>query len=78
MRMPEGEEEKFSTELACDFDVVMEALVRVQAEKAECYSAVDRAMIFGAIKSSKGGFLAVNQRVKDHLRGWLLGAAMRS
>ena len=75
MRLPKSEQPAFVAAFAGDYKVVMETLVRVQAEKATAKSAHDKETIFAAIRESAGGFVGLNQKVKDQLRAWLLEAA---
>ena len=78
VRLPKSEQAAFVTAFAGDSEVVMETLVRVQAEKATAKSAHDKDTIFAAIRESAGGFVELNQKVKDQMRAWLLETAVDS
>jgi tetratricopeptide (TPR) repeat protein len=75
VRLPKSERPAFIKALAGDYKVVMETLVCVQAEKATAKSVHDKETIFEAIRESAGGFVVLNQKVKDQLRAWLLEVA---
>ena len=74
VRLPASEKVAFQSALTTDMLGVMNTLVRVQAERAEAWNAVDRDNIFEAIEKSCG-FVHLNKTVKDQLRAWLLRAA---
>lgn len=70
INLPTSEVDKLSAGVVENPDCVTKALSDIQAEKAEAKSDTDRQMIFEVIQRSDGGFLRVNQQVKDGLRSW--------
>ena len=53
-------------------ECIINALVKIDAEKASSFYAADREHILAAVRKSKGGIDAVNKMVKDFLRSWYL------
>jgi hypothetical protein len=76
--LPKTERARFVKSLSRRFRVVMDTLARVQAENAEAKHVHDKEMIFAAIRRSVGGFAGINDRVKGHLREWLLATAKKA
>ena len=69
--LPSGERAALKAGIEDDFENIMNALVEMDAEKAEEFKKSDRDMIFHAIRED-GGFAQLNNRVKDQLREWFV------
>ena len=54
------------------YKCIVNALVKIDADKASSSYAADREHILATVRKSKGGIDAVNKMVKDFLRGWYL------
>ena len=70
IHLPEGEVQQLRAGVMKGADSIVQVLSEIQAEKAEAKTESDKNMIFDVIKNSEGGFLDVNKRVKNELRGW--------
>ena len=75
IRLPPNQRQAFLEGISEDFDVVTDALVRIQARRAEAFKPEDRDNIFRAIVESVG-FDKVNEKVKNQLREWYLAMAV--
>ena len=51
------------------------AMSKVDTENADAFHPSDRDLIADAVRGSAGGFTAVNGRIHQHLRSWLVQAA---
>ena len=71
MCLPSGERAALKAGIEDDFENIMNALVEMDAEKAEAFKESDRDMIFHAIRED-GGFAKLNNLVKDQLREWFV------
>ncbi|EGD76734.1 hypothetical protein PTSG_08085 [Salpingoeca rosetta] len=69
--LPHEERKALVATILEDSDAVTDTMVRVQAEKAEAWSAADKEMIFKAIEDNVG-FQTLNEKVKDQMRAWCL------
>lgn len=72
--LPDAELARLRTAVQLDdgHNAVMDAMVEVKAEEAECHDPADQEMIHTAVKSLDGGFHRVNVDVKTKLRCWIL------
>ena len=70
VKLPEKEIEELRASLRDDPDCISEALAVIEAEKAQAKSESDRQLIFQVIRESEGGFVHMNEQVKDGLREW--------
>ena len=77
MCLPSGERAALKAGIEESFSSIMDALIGMDAERAEAHKESDRDMIFHAIRED-GGFAKLNNLVKDQLREWFVetGAEM--
>ena len=75
IRLPPNQRHFFLVGISKSFEVVTDALVRIQAQRAEAHKQEDRDNIFKAIEESVG-FNEVNVKVKTQLREWYLNMAI--
>ena len=69
--LPSGERAALKAGIEKSFKSIMDALIGMDAEKAEAFKESDRDMIFHAIRED-GGFAKLNNLVKDQLREWFV------
>ena len=67
--LPPREHESLREGLEEDFNSIMDALVRINAERATAFKETDKASIFRSIREGVG-FTRLNAEVKDVLRAW--------
>ena len=54
-------------------DALTNAMVTVDAQKAECFMPSDRVQVFAMVEATEGGFHRLNVEVKSIVRQWALG-----
>ncbi|EGD78506.1 mbre TPR repeat protein [Salpingoeca rosetta] len=69
IRLPNAERDALKEAVLETFEAVTDAMVRVQAERADAWDPKDKEMIFKAIEDGVG-FLHLNKVVKDQMRNW--------
>ena len=68
--LPTSEVDGMSRAVTEESDTLVDALAKIQAEKAEAKVIEDRDRIFEVIEQTQGGFYRVNEQVKKGLRDW--------
>ena len=68
----------FHSALAKDFDSIMLSTSKIDTRRAAAFNERDREMIEAAVRSSPGGFEAVNGKIHDCLRSWLASEGRRA
>ena len=68
----------FRKALVDDFDSIALSMSKIDTRRAAAFHERDRAMIEAAVRSSPGGFEAVNGKIHDCLRSWLASEARRA
>ncbi|EGD78412.1 mbre TPR repeat protein [Salpingoeca rosetta] len=69
IRLPNAQRDALKEAVLEDHEAVTDAMVRVQAERADAWDPKDKEMIFKAIEDGVG-FLHLNKVVKDQMRNW--------
>ena len=72
---PSSQQSGFKDAVTDDYEAVMDALVRIDAERSEAAKAKDKEMIFAAVEREVR-FAQLNRSVKDRLREWYLQSAI--
>ena len=67
--LPTSERAELKKGISENFNSILDALIKINAEKADSYDKNDRAIIFDAIEQGCG-FDVLNNMVKDQLRKW--------
>jgi len=70
--MPPAQAEELHASLDTQFDAISAALSQIDTRRAEAEKPADKVMIDAAVAASEGGFYAVNSRILESLREWLL------
>lgn len=70
--LPASQKKDLKEAVLLDPDALLNVMMAVDAEEAECFLPEDREMIFSAIRSMEGGFHGLNINVKSQLRLWAL------
>ena len=70
--MPPAQAEELHAALDMQFDAISAALSQIDTRRAEAEKPADKVMIDAAVAASEGGFYAVNSRILESLREWLL------
>lgn len=70
--LPPAEAVELHSKLNTQFDAVTTALSQIDTRRAVAKEPTDKAMIDAAVRASDGGFFAVNSRILERLREWLL------
>lgn len=70
--MPPAQAEELHAALDTRFDAISATLSRIDTRRAEAEKPEDKVMIDAAVMASEGGFYAVNSRILESLREWLL------
>ena len=73
--LPSTELQALELAVRDDYKAVLNALVDIQAEKADTEWKEDKALIFDVIQKSAGGFAKINIGVKGFLRDQYLSMA---
>lgn len=72
--LPPSQREAFRKAMSAGhYGEIEQVLDNVQAENATATSAADLAAIHGLVGELPGGFLSLNETVRDHLRRWFEG-----
>lgn len=72
--MPEDQQDALVTSLSTGDSQVLQYLGDIDAKKAEASNANDKDMIFQVIERTCG-FSGINDKVKEHLRNWIIDTA---
>jgi hypothetical protein len=70
--MPPAQAQELHAALDTRFDTISAALSQIDTRRAEAEKPEDKEMIDAAVAASEGGFYAVNSRILESLREWLL------
>ncbi|EGD78274.1 hypothetical protein PTSG_09338 [Salpingoeca rosetta] len=76
IQLPGAEEQELKKAILQESSAVLDALVRVRAERAQVWNTNDKEMIFKAIEDSVG-FTILNEKVKDQMRAWCLNKVVQ-
>eukprot|EP00041_Stephanoeca_diplocostata_P026847 m.731430 g.731430 ORF g.731430 m.731430 type:complete len:685 (-) comp23058_c1_seq3:208-2262(-) len=74
LRLPEGQQDELVSSLSTGDSIVLQHLGEIDAERAESSNEHDRQMIFKLIRDNIG-FDGINDKVKEHIRNWIIETA---
>lgn len=70
--LPSAQEDALRKAVIDDESAVVNAMLQVAAEKADCHNPADKRMIHDAMQGLKGGYHSLNVCIKSKLRIWIL------
>jgi tetratricopeptide (TPR) repeat protein len=73
--LPPAEEGAFAAAILARPEAILKAMSTIDTRRAAAFFEADRAKIEAAVRASAGGFEAVNGRIHDRLRAWLVEQA---